>query len=727
MFRVKKFPFFRQLDAMDCGPASLKIICKHFGKNFSMKYLRDKCNITREGVSLKDIAKTAEDLELRTLPLKVTYDNLLKKIPLPCIIHWNYSHFVVLYKIKENKVYISDPQVGLITYSKDEFNHGWKKNNEKGVIMILEPSPEFYEKEEHTTPSFFSTHFKYLNKYSNFLLQVFFGMIMGIVISLIFPFITQSVVDIGIETKDFNFINLLLVASIVLTLSSVFSNYIQSRIMLYVADRVNISMVSDFIRKTLRLPINFYERKMTSDILNRINDHNRIQKFILNSFLSIVIATLSFITYSVILAYYDISLLLIFFVGTLLYVGWIALFLKRRRKLDYQYFDSNIHNQNEIIQIAENSSEIKINNLEHKKRWDWEKSRLEIYGLNIQMLNLTQIQSIGSTLIDRIKNLFITFFAAKAVINGEISLGMMLSVQYIIGQMNSPLGQFINFIQSYQDAKISLERVSEVMIEEEEEVIFEGVETKTPKKPDIIVKNLSFKYHESNPYVLKNISFTIPNGKMTAIVGQSGSGKTTLMKILSRLYQNYEGEIFLNHTDFKSINVHEWRGQIGSVLQDGKIFNDTLLQNIVLETEDIDTDRLSNAISLSNLRELVNEKPQKLYTVIGQGGIGISGGQKQRILIARAIYKNPEFFFFDEATNSLDTKNENEITQKINAINKGKTSLVIAHRLSTVRNADQIIVLEKGEIIEIGTHEELYNKKGTYYGLIANQQELKIN
>ena len=723
--KLNNFPFFRQLDAMDCGPASLKIVSKYYGKDFSMKYLRDKCNITREGVSLKDISRVSEEIGLRNLPLKLTYDDLVEKITLPCIVHWNYTHFVVLYKIKNSKIYISDPQLGLVNYSVDEFQYGWKKNNDKGIVLVVEPSPDFYEKDEVKTSNSFLNYLGYLKPHYTFLLQVLVGMIVGIAISLIFPFITQSIVDIGIETKDFDFINLLLVATIILTLSSVFSGYIQSRMMLYVADKVNISMVSDFIKKTLQLPITFYERKMTSDILNRINDHNRIQEFILNSFLGIIISGISFVVYALILVYYNLNLFLFFIAGTVLYVIWILLFLKRRRRLDFKFFDSNIINQNEIIQIADNSTEIKVNNLQQKKRWDWERSRLEIYDLNIKLLNLTQTQNIGTTIIDRLKNVFITFFAAKAVINGEMTLGMMLSAQYIIGQMNGPVTQLIGFIQSYQNAKISLERVNEVVYEEHEEMIFEGFEMKIPERKTIKINNLSFRYHVSDSYVLKNITLEISEGKMVAIVGQSGSGKTTLMKILLRLYQDYEGEILVDKVNFKSINIHQWRAKCGAVLQEGRILDETILKNIILDDEEIDVNKLNEVIKLTNLEEFINQTNLKIYTVVGRGGVGISGGQKQRILIARALYKNPDFLFFDEATNSLDTKNEAEITQNLNNTIKGKTTVVIAHRLSTVKLADMIVVLDKGEIVEKGTHSDLLKLKGYYFNLVNNQLELQ--
>jgi ATP-binding cassette subfamily B protein len=540
----------------------------------------------------------------------------------------------------------------------------------------------------------------------------------------VFPFITQSIVDIGIETKDFDFINILLIASLVLTLSSVISYYIQSRVILFVADRVNISMVSDFLNKLLRLPIKFFERKMVSDILNRIGDHNRIQSFLMSAFLGIIVSALSFIIYAAILCFYEIQLFLIFIGGTILYLVWIYLFLGARRRLDLGMFDANTTNQNEIIQIIDSSTEIKINNLHQKKRWDWEKSRVDISNLTLKSLNLSQTQEFGTALIDRIKNILITFVAAKAVIEGEMTIGMMLSAQYIIGQMNGPVGQIIGLVQSYQDAKISLERVNEVVEDENEEKVFDGMESPIPLERTIRLVNLSFRYHESTPNVLKQINLDIEEGKMTAIVGQSGSGKTTLMKLLLRLYDTYEGEIFIGGTTLKSINLYDWRQRSAAVLQDGKIFNDTILMNIVLDSENIDQERLKSVIEIANLKEYIDGTSLKLYTPLGTGGFGISGGQKQRILIARALYKNPDFLFLDEATNSLDAKNEREITFNFRRVLKEKTSVVIAHRLSTVKSADKIVVLHKGEVVEVGTHSELVLKKGHYFNLVSSQIEL---
>jgi ATP-binding cassette subfamily B protein len=719
--KFKSFPFFRQLDVMDCGPAALKIVAKFYGKDFSIKFLRDKCNITREGVSIRDISRVAEEIGLKNLPIKLTLEDLISKIKLPCIIHWNYSHFVVLYRIKRNKVFISDPQLGLVEYTSDEFQYAWKRNNDKGVILIIETSPDFYEKSDVKSNISLSHYVKHVAPYRSFLIQIFIGMLIGIPLSLVFPFITQSIVDIGIETRDYDFINLLLVATVILTLSSALSGYIQSRMMLYVADRVNISMVSEFIRKILQLPITFYERKMTSDILNRIADHNRIQEFILNSFLGIIVGSISFVVYAVILIYYNATLFWFFILGTILYVLWILLFLKRRRTMDFKFFDSNILNQNEVIQISENSVEIKVNNLQQKKRWDWERSRLDIYDLNIKMLNLTQTQSIGTAIIDRLKNVFITFFAAKSVINGDMTFGMLLSSQYIIGQMNGPVSQVIGFIQSYQNANISLERVNEVVYDEKEEPISMGPEMEIPKEKNLKITALSFRYLTSGPHILKNISLEVPEGKMLAIVGPSGSGKTTLMKILLGLYTDYEGDITVGNTNLKSINIHKWRDECGAVLQEGRILDDTILRNIILEDERINTEKLNEVIQITNLGEFIDSTNLKLYTIIGRGGVGISGGQKQRVLIARALYKDPSFLFFDEATNSLDAKNEREITLNINLKYKGKTTIAIAHRLSTVKSADMIVVLRSGEIVEQGTHEELLKLNGFYQELVNNQ------
>jgi ATP-binding cassette subfamily B protein len=716
-----RFPFYKQLDAMDCGPASLKIICKYYGKSLSMKFIRDKCHITREGVSLLDISRAAEEIGLRTLSLKVSLEDLERKIPLPCIIHWNYSHFVVVYKITKNNIYVSDPQVGLMTYHKKEFNYHWKKSNEKGHILALERKTEFDKIENIGTSKNLSEYFNYLFEYKKYFVQIFLGILLTVGLSLIFPVISQAIVDIGINTRDLTFINVLLIASLILTISSVVSNFMQSRLMLFISDKVNINMVSDFIHKLIHLPLPFFERKMTSDILARINDHGRIQNFVFESMLGSVSSILTFIVFAALLISYDLYLFSIFFVGTFFYVLWILLFLNKRRKLDYLFYDASVGNQSEILGLCEGIKEIKSNNLEQKKRWDWEKSRFEIYRLNIRLLNLDQVQEVGATLIEKLKNVLLTFVSAKAVMAGDMTLGMMLAVQYIIGQLNGPVGRLLGLIQSFQDAKISLERVNEVRFEEKKEIAFVGMRSSLPANGSISLHNVSYWYNKSQLAVLENVNLVIPRKKITAIVGESGSGKSTLMKLLLRLYEPSSGFLKMGDVDFNSIDVYEWRRNSGAVLQDGVLFTGTILENIILDDENVDHERLTYAIQSSNLNDYINNQPLKIYTSIGQGGTGMSGGQKQRILIARALYKVPEFLFLDEATNSLDARNEKIISDNLASFTNGKTAVVIAHRLSTVINAHQIVVMDKGSIVEVGSHDMLLARKGAYYKLIENQ------
>ncbi len=719
-----RFPTYIQHDQMDCGPACLKIIARHHHKNFSLKHLRDRCYVTREGVSLFDIGRAAEDLGFRTLALKIQFEDLLKRIPLPAIVHWKQKHFIVVYKITRKKIFVSDPAMGLVSYTHQEFRKAWELTDGLGAVLVLETTPEFYAQEETETKASLYHFMKYLKPYHKYLAQVMVGMIVGILIGLLSPFISQSIVDFGIGSGNIGFINTMLIAGVILAISSMASGFIQSRLMLYVSERVNMSMVSDFLRKTLRLPVEFFERKMVSDLLTRIGDHSRIQSFIMSTFLGIFMNLLLFAVYSLLMLYYESNMFIVFMIGNAFYTGWIFLFLNQRKKLDNLLFESRTGNQNDLLELLESVNEIKANNIANRRRWKWELSRYKIYGLRVKNMNLDQVEATGATFINHLQGLFITYIAALNVIEGTMTLGMMMAAQYILGQLSVPIKSMIGYVHSLQFARISLKRVNEVILDEEPEK--SNSHLAVPNDKTIRIKGLSFWYNPNFAKALSNINLEIPQGKVTAIVGESGSGKTTLMKLLLRFYDPTEGEIEVGGIAIENIELYRWRNSCGAVMQDGKIFNDTILYNITLEDEELSIDRqqLQQAVKLSNMEEFVNDRPLKLYTPLGTNGSGLSQGQKQRVLIARAIYKNPDFIFLDEATNSLDANNERQIARNLDDILAGKTAVVIAHRLSTVKNAHNIAVLQKGSLAEQGTHDELVTKRGIYYRLIANQLDL---
>jgi len=718
--KVLRFPSYIQYDRMDCGPACLKIISKNYKKTFSLKYLRDKCYITREGVSLFDIGRAAEEIGFRTLALKINFDDLQNKMPLPIIVHWRLHHFIVVYKITGKKVYVSDPASGLITYSITEFRESWESANGLGSILVLEPTPDFYHNDSIETPNSLRHFFKYLKPHHKYLAQVMVGMLAGLLISLLSPFISQAIMDFGIGAGNMKFINIMLIAGIIITFSSMISGFIQGRLMLYVSERVNMTMVSDFLRKTLRLTVPFFERKVVSDLLVRIGDLSRIQAFIMDTFLGVAMNILLIIVYSILMLYYEINMFVVFMIGNILYTGWIFLFLKERKKLDNQRFELSSANQNDLLELLESITEIKANNIGHRRRWKWEISRFKIYGLSVKNMNLNQLESTGATFIMKLQGVVISYIAASNVINGKMTLGMMMAAQYILGQLGAPISSMIGYVHSIQFAKLSLKRVNEIILEEEPEKSLSNF--KIPESKTIIIKNLDFYYNPNLDKVLDNINLTIPEGKVTAIVGESGSGKTTLVKLLMRFYEPVSGEIEIGGLPLTHIDLYHWRDKCGTVLQDGKLFNDTILYNITLKDEgEVDKNRLANSVKMANIESFVSDRPLKYYTPLGTNGIGLSQGQKQRLLIARAIYKDPDFIFLDEATNSLDANNEKQISQNLNSLIKGKTAIIIAHRLSTIRNADNIVVLDKGKVVEQGTHVELIEKKGKYYNLFVNQ------
>ena len=726
---MKKFPFYKQADLKDCGPTCLKIISKYYGKNISIQELRDLSETTRQGSSILGISDALEKIGIRSLGAKISL-NRLSEAPLPCILHWNKNHYVVLYEIKNNTYFISDPAYGLIKYTKDEFLKHWIGNNssdetEEGLVLLMEPTPKFYESKfdnNHKLNISFLT--KYLLKYKKYIVQLIIGLVASSLLQLIFPFLTQSIVDVGIKNQDIHFIYLVLFAQLALFIGRISIEIIRSWILLHLSTRINISLVSDFFIKLMSLPIAFFDTRMTGDILQRINDHKRIEIVLTSSTLNVLFSMFNLLTFGVILLYYNIQIFLIFLVGSILYFIWISFFLKKQRELDYKQFSQISQEQSKVIELINGMQEIKLHNAEKQKRWGWEYLQAQLFKISIKELELEQYQSVGSDFINELKNILITIWAAKLVIDGNITLGAMLAITYIVGQLNSPISQLIKFIRDFQDAKISLERLSEIHNQEDEEQQDEQKIKDISKKAQFELKNISFRYIGSDQLVLKDLDLIIPSNKITAIVGTSGSGKTTLMKLLLKFYEPSDGMIKLGSYDLKNVSQKAWRSQSGVVMQEGYIFSDTIANNIAVGVDYVDKQKLAHAVDVANIQEFIETLPLSYNTKIGMEGVGLSTGQKQRLLIARAVYKNPNYLFFDEATSALDANNEKVIMEKLNTFFKDKTVVVIAHRLSTVKHADQIVVLEQGKIVEVGSHKALVKQKGNYYRLVKNQLEL---
>ncbi len=727
----KKFPFYKQPDTKDCGPTCLRIVSKYYGKSISLQQIRNLSETTREGSSLLGLSDASENLGFRSMGVQIDFNTLTEEVSFPCIAHWNKNHFVVVYKIdKNNKVYISDPSYGLITYTREEFIKSWigenaNENTEEGIVLILETTPAFFQTEFDAEESKASFSFlsKYLFKYKTLVIQLAIGLLGGSLLSLIFPFLTQSIVDVGIQNQDINFIYVVLLAQIMLFLGRMGIETIRSWILLHLSARINISIISDFFIKLMRLPISFFDTRMTGDIMQRINDHHRIEQLLTSSSLNTLFSLVNLIIFSIVLLFYDYRLFIVYLVGAVLYIGWISFFLKKRKELDYKRFSQVSQEQSKVIELINGMQEIKMHNAEKQKRWDWEFLQVKLFKIRIKSLSLEQWQSVGGNFINQMKDILVSFLSAKLVLSGNLTLGMMLSVQYIIGQLNSPLLQLIDFIKQTQDAKISLERLGEIHDKDDEEDKNEQYVTDVPKK-DIEIKDMSFRYIGSDVPVFENLSLTIPYQQTTAIVGASGSGKTTLLKLLMKFYDPDQGEIRIGNTNMKNISPRYWRDHCGVVMQEGYVFNDTIANNIAVGEDHIDKQKLRRAVEIANIKEFIESLPLSYNTKIGNEGVGVSGGQKQRLFIARAVYKSPEYILFDEATSALDANNEKVIMENLEQFFKGKTAVVIAHRLSTVRHADKIIVLDQGKVVEEGSHADLVDLRGEYYRLVRNQLEL---
>ena len=737
---MKEETFVKQLDNRDSGAASLLMVAKHYGVELDPQEVREKSYAGRDGDLMLALSRTAEHFGFKTVGGNLSLRSLVSEVELPVIVRLAKDHFVVVHKVTHDRkgartFFVADPRRGFMRYREEEFVRNWvgtdaEGREPEGVTLVLEPTELFFSRKDAYRPSSNRLGFLwgYLRKYKKYFWVMIVGLLIGSLLQLIFPFLTQAIVDTGIGGRDIGFVWLVLLAQLMLLFSRTAIDFMRSKILLHISSRINISLVSDFFIKLMKLPMQFFDTKQFGDLMQRIRDHERVQEFLTSSSLSVLFSFFTFVVFGVVLAVYDLSIFGVFLIGTALYAGWIMMFLKRRKELDYRSFEENGRNRNILMQLIQGMQEVKLQGAEQRKRWEWEDVQADLFKIKLESLNLEQLQQAGSITINELKNILITVLAAAAVINGEMTLGMMLAVQYIIGQLNGPVEQLIKLIYSWQDVSISLDRMSEIHAEQDEETEQRtalAFSSDDASGHSIEVRGISFKYDQyAENNTLSDIHLSIPNGKVTAIVGASGSGKTTLLKLLLGFYDPMEGNISVGDLPLSRANLAWWRSNVGVVMQEGYLFSDTVARNIAISSDDIDFERLRLAAKVANIDEYIESLPLGYNTVIGRDGQGLSQGQRQRILIARVVYKNPHFVFLDEATNALDANNEKQITAKLNDFYKGKTVVVVAHRLSTVKDADNIVVLDHGRIVEQGNHRELTEKRGMYYTLVKNQLEL---
>lgn len=737
--KIKRFPLYKQHDSSDCGPACLKMICKYYGKSYSIEYLRERSYITREGVSILGISEAAENIGFQTKRVKLSFEQLTSIINFPCILYWNQNHFVVCYGVRkiprknDYKIFIADPVGEKYTLNLEEFLNCWvtikQQDKMTGIALVLSPTPDFYNETDNDEKSKkkISHYFRYLRPYKAQIIQLSIGLIIGSLLQFVIPFLTQAMVDQGVNNNNLDLITLILIGQLAIFFTQLAVEFIRNWIFLHVNTRISISLISDFLIKLMKLPIRFFDSKNTGDILQRIEDNDRIKNFLTGSTLSTLFSFINFIIFAVILGYYNLTILSIFILGNVLYILWILLFMRYRRKLDYKRFTQTAAEQSNLIELITGMQDIKLSNTEKQKRWNWERIQIKLFNISIKGLAIEQYQQVGTLFFTQTTSLLILFMAAKLVVSGSISIGMMMAISYIVGQLGGPISQVIGFIQTTQDAKISLERLNEIQNKEDEDVNTVNQLKYLPEDKELKLNNIKFTYDGSNRnYIINDVNLIIPGNKVTAIVGASGSGKTTLIKIMLGFYAPNSGNVMMGDTDIQEINSHILRQNIGAVLQDSFIFSDTIVKNITMEEDNINKEQLLRAVEIANIREFIESLPLKYNTKIGMEGNGLSQGQRQRILIARAVYKNPSFLFLDEATNALDANNEKVIIDNLNEFYRGRTVVIVAHRLSTVQNADNIIVLEKGKVLEMGRHEELVRNKSAYYSLVKNQLELGV-
>jgi ATP-binding cassette subfamily B protein len=728
---IKKFPIYKQLEQSDCGPACLQMISRYYGKSLSLVSIKKLCPMDRGGVTLKGLSMAAESIGFRTNGVKIPFrgnedEGGLNEVNLPCIVFWKLRHFVVVYKIQKDNIWVADPAIGKVQYSKIEFEKNWLVEGNKGIALLLDPQPKFHLLEEEDSKQSFSKIYDYLKPHKKLLIQVLLGLFVSSIFSLIFPFLTQSIIDKGIFNHDLQLINLIVIAQIILFVSSTLVNAIQSWIFLNIGVRVSIELIHDFLIKVMRLPMTFFNTRTVGDLLQRIGDHDRVNSFITSSTVNAFFSIFNLFIFSIILLFYDLRIFTIYWISSTIYFLWIIAFLKKKKLLDYQFFEYAAANQSKLIEIFQGIQEIKLQNSERKRRWQWTNLQAKIFKLQNRSLLVTQFQTIGATVINQFRNIIISYLSAKAVFDGQLSLGVMLSIQYIIGMINAPLEAMILFLENGQSAKIGFDRLNEIHSMDNEVTNIEAGQNIPKNFESIKIENIFFRYSIDAPMVLDGVDFEIPRNKVTAIVGASGSGKTTLIKILLSLYKPTQGAVMIGNQNLSTIDLVNWRAICGAVMQDGYIFPDTIAHNISeSDSETLDKEKLYESVRIANAESFVTALHAGYNTAIGDHGVLLSQGQKQRILIARAVYKDPQFIFFDEATNSLDSTNELEIMKNLKNYSKDRTVIIVAHRLSTVKNADQIIVLDKGRVAEKGTHKDLIAKQDFYYKLVSNQLEIE--
>jgi ATP-binding cassette subfamily B protein len=728
---AQRLRYVRQRDAMQCGVASLSMICSLMGHHYGVTTLEHFCFPTNEGLSLKGIAEAAEALGLNPIGVRVTLQEL-RQSEAPAILHWNQNHFVVFYGVTRRGRYrIADPGKGCYTCSAEEMDAHWiscrSQGADKGIAMFFEPTDEFGTKVEELPDRGHSVRFlmSYINRYRQYFLIIAVGLLLGSVLQLLMPFLTQWIVDIGIKHRDIHFIWLVLIGELCIVLGKTANDFVRRWLLLHISMRINISLVSDFFIKLLRLPMDFFDTKLTGDLLQRMSDHSRVQTFLTQQTLGIAFSIMNIVVFGLVLLIYNRLIFLVFIVASVIYAVWVVMFLHRRKVLDYEMFEVQSSSQNKTYQFITTMQEIKLQNCECRRRHEWEDVQADMFEVQMKSLKMQQTQEAGSIIINEVKNIFITVFAATAVINGEITLGAMLAVQYIVGQLNSPIDQLMSFLYSMQDVKISLDRINEIHQRPDEDDGRCGVVSRVDGGNSIAVRNIGFRYDRHSPkLIIKGVSLQIAPGKVTAIVGASGSGKTTLIKLMLGYYRPETGDILVNGTDLATLNLRQWRQRCGVVMQDGVIFSESIARNIAIDDAEIDDRRLHEAAQIACIHDFIVTLPLGYNTQVGHDGLSLSQGQKQRILIARAVYRNPDFIFLDEATNSLDATNERAIVENLARFYRNRTVVIVAHRLSTVRHADNIAVIDAGQLIEQGTHEQLVALRGTYFRLIKNQLEL---